>query len=733
MRSDELISKLDLGEFIDNFNFFLSRPKSLSIGGDIKIHYNFINELQNYNFNSPTQVGNLDKKLLHIKKSGVLKADEIFEFIKIIRYFFYLKKFSFKSMVGEWIEKINIPSQIIEIEKFFDDKGNILDSIDERLVEIGKSRLKLKEQIRNNLQRIFSSSKIIPYLVDRQIHLVNDSEALLVRGGFNHILKAKVVGRTSGGFFYVTPHSIDELKSKQDKLINKKIEIIYEYEKKISHEFNKQFLFLRFIDREFDKFDNYQARVNFAKSYSLNFTLPNNKNELILKNFAHPALKNPKKIDIDFSKQIFLITGVNAGGKTMLLKSILTASFLSKFLIPLNIDANNSKIPSFREVIAILDDPQNVKNDISTFAGRMLEFSKLFGKKNVIVGIDEIELGTDADEAATLFSVILNQLKSNIKIVITTHHKRLASLMAKEKDVELVAALYNLELQKPTFEFLQGTIGKSYAFETALRYGIPYKIIKEVRFEYGQDNQKLNDLIQKNIELELNLRAKINTYDKKLNRVEKLEQRLLNQKQDSEDEFEKLKDSFELEYLEVIDEAKKTIKSKDSKEIHRQLNIAHERKKGIKKVTNREIDNSLKVGDVVKYKNSKGIILNLKKTEATIDCDGIRLRVPLTDIKKSSYQKPKRSLKRVSFQKPQTASVKLDLHGQRVEEALINLDKFLNDSLLAGFDEILVFHGIGTGKLSLAVKEFLEEYPSVKSFTDAPPNMGGFGAKIIRL
>ena len=732
MNSPELISKLDLLEFINNFNFFLARDKPLFIGGDINIHHKFIKELENYNFTTPSQVSNLTQKLTHIKKNGVLKLDEIFEFIKIIRYFLYLKEFGFKNIVATWIEKINIPKSILEIEKLFDKYGKLLDSVDERLLEINKNSSKLKEQIRTTLQRIFSSSKIIPYLVDRQIHLINDSEALLVRGGFNHIIKAKVVGRSSSGFFYITPHSINELKSKEEKLFNKKLEIIYEYEKKISNEFNKQFLFLRFIDREFDKFDNYQARVNFAKSYNLNFILPNNKNELILKNFAHPALKNPKKIDIDFSKQIFLITGVNAGGKTMLLKSILTASFLSKYLIPLDIDSTNSKIPSFKEIIAILDDPQNVKNDISTFAGRMLEFSKLFGKKNVIVGIDEIELGTDSDEAATLFSVILNKLKSNIKIIITTHHKRLASLMAKERDVELVAALYNLELQKPTFEFLQGTIGKSYAFETASRYGIPHNIIKEVKFKYGKDSEKLNDLIQKNIELELNLRDKITEYDKKLQRVEKLEEQLITQKQSGEERLSKIKEDFEKEYQQVLEEAKKTIKSKDSKEIHRQLNIAHKRKSNIKKIE-AEIDKTIKIGDIIKYRNSKGVITDLKKNTAFIDCDGIKLRVPLSDVKKSSYQKPKKPIKKISFSKPKTASIKLDLHGQRVEEALINLDKFLNDALLGGFDEILVYHGIGTGKLSVAVKEFLEEYPSVKSFTDAPPNMGGFGAKIIKL
>ena len=135
--------------------------------------------------------------------------------------------------------------------------------------------------------------------------------------------------------------------------------------------------------------------------------LPSRGTQIKLSDFAHPALTQPKPIAIDFSKQVLMITGVNAGGKTMLLKSILSASLLAKYLLPMKIDPTRSTIGSFKELFAILDDPQNVKNDISTFAGRMSEFSKLFAKKNALVGVDEIELGTDADEAANLFKVLI--------------------------------------------------------------------------------------------------------------------------------------------------------------------------------------------------------------------------------------------------------------------------------------------------------------------------------------
>ena len=165
----------------------------------------------------------------------------------------------------------------------------------------------------------------------------------------------------------------------------------------------------------------------FARSRDYSFVMPSNDGVIKLCEFAHPALKNPRRISIDFTRSVLLVTGVNAGGKSMLLKSVLSAAFCAKYLLPLSINASKSKISSFKEIDAIIEDPQNVKDDISTFAGRMQSWSKLFGKKNLLLGVDEIELGTDAAEAAALYSVLIEELiKNGIKMIITTHHKQLA-------------------------------------------------------------------------------------------------------------------------------------------------------------------------------------------------------------------------------------------------------------------------------------------------------------------
>ncbi len=732
----KILKKLDLTDYCESFSKLFAREKSIVLEGDINIHYKLINELSNYNINAPKQVAQLDNALLHIQKQGILKIYEIYEFVKIVNYFSYLQRFNFEGKLSEWIEKIIIPDEIKNICSFFDDKARLKEGINEDYDLVKNAISKNKEQIKQSLYKIINSNKIRTYLVDFSVHYVNGEECLLVRGGFNHVLKAQVLDRSNSGFFYVLPHSINELKQKQNDLINKQEEILLQISKEISHIFEKHFLFLKFINKEFDRFDHYQARLFFAKSDDKNFILPSKKKQNKLVDFYHPALSDAKAVSIDFTKSVIMITGVNAGGKTMMLKSILSAVFLSKYLIPYKAH-HSTQIGYFKSINAVLDDPQSVKNDISTFAGRMVEFSKLFSSKNAIVGVDEIELGTDSDEAASLFKVLIEELiKKDMKIIITTHHKRLAALMAANDDVELIAALYDEENQRPTYKFLQGTIGKSYAFETALRYGIPLNVVKKAKVVYGEDKDRLNELIERSSELEKEYLEKIEKLNSEIDTMQRLSRNLKEQKEQLDEQIYSEKSKLHKEYKDAREEAKKAIKAKLIQQGHQHLNIAHKKASEIKtqKIQEKE---DLKVGDRVKYRNTKGTILSIKGAKAFVENDmGMKIQVKLVDLRRSGnapkIKAPKKKAS-VNVQKPSNGSVNLDLHGQRSDEAIENLDKFLSDALIAGFDEVLVYHGIGTGKLAYAVKEFLKKYPKIKSFSDAPANQGGFGAKIIKL
>lgn len=728
---EEFILKLDLKTYLEEFKAFFARDKDIFLQGDSNLHFKRIQELCKVEFPSMPELSNLDKALVHLSKQGILHLDEIFEFVKIFRYFDKLKKLKLGTNLDSWLQKIEFISGALELCLNFDEKGELKESLDQRLMNLNLA-LKLKnESIVAEFKKFCYTKALMPYLVDTQIHLINNNEALLVRGGFNHAIKAKIIGRSSGGGFYIVPLSVENLQSDIEKIKNQKEEIYYEYAKNFSAFLTKNLAFLKFINNAFDLFDHYSARVLLAKRKDYEFILCENSNEIILKNFAHPALKNPKSVSLEFKKQVLIITGVNAGGKSMLLKSILSAAFLAKHLLPMHLKASESKVGIFKEFGAIIEDPQNVKNDLSTFAGRMLHFSKLFSKKNLLLGIDEIELGTDFEEAACLYSVLISHLiQKGFKIIITTHHKRLAMLLAKNEQVELIAALY--EFSRPKYEFLKGIIGKSYAFETALRYQIPQNLVQEAKKLYGEDKENLEELVGKNINLELELKAKLENVKKKEQKVDEILLALKDQKEKNEEEFRTNLRVLELKFHKAIEEAKKGINLKDTKDKQRSLNKANELKNAII-LPSMEQNEELRVGDFVKYEKIKGKILNISKNDATIESDGIKLRVPLKLLRKSTPTPKKVAKTSISIARPMSLSVSLDLHGLRSDEAILRLDKFISDALIAGFDEVLIYHGIGTGKLAFAVREFLKTHKSVKSFNDAPINQGGFGAKVVKL
>jgi DNA mismatch repair protein MutS2 len=264
-----LINQLDLSEHIKQFSSFFSREHSLYIEGDQELHFRYIKELDKLEFKAPPKVADFYNIHGHLKKHGVLGFEQIFEIIKIVRYFRYLKNRNIEGLIGEWMEKFTIPQNFLEIEKYFTSEGKFEENLDENLFHLSQRVKEHKNNISSSLKRLMSSSKLAGYLVDTQVHLLNNEECLLVRGGFNHVLKGAVLGRSTGGFFYVAPDSI--LKSKEQiRFIEQEREaIFYTYAKEFSAKLAELQPFIKFIDKEFTKFDNYQARVLFAKSKNL--------------------------------------------------------------------------------------------------------------------------------------------------------------------------------------------------------------------------------------------------------------------------------------------------------------------------------------------------------------------------------------------------------------------------------------------------------------------------------
>ncbi|MDQ7046239.1 MAG: endonuclease MutS2 [Sulfurovum sp.] len=724
-----IIQKLDLDGYVKQFQTFLARDKPLAMMGDINQHYRYIQALSKVQFPLPKPVPNLDRELGRIKKQGVLSLDEIYAFVSMFSYFNTLSAVGFTEPLISWIQGIEIPEEIVEIIGYFTEEGTINPEKDPELFKLERALKQNKSDIKEMLYKLAHSSRLRDYLVDTQVHFNGGEETLLVRGGFNNSIKATVVARSPGGFFYIIPQSISHLKEKESALLSSKEVLIYKYCKDISAVFFKWERFLAFINKEYDRFDHYQARVSFARAKEYEFVLPSKQKHIKLHDFAHPAIENPVPITINLSKQIMLVTGVNAGGKTMLLKSMLSAVYMSKYLLPFKCDVSKTEVGHYKSIEAVIDDPQSVKNDISTFAGRMQEFAKLFNKEDAIVGVDEIELGTDSDEAASLFRVMLDELrKKGITFIVTTHHKRLASLMATDDAVELIAALYDEERRLPTYTFLQGSIGKSYAFETAQRYGIPVAIVNKAKIVYGEDKDNLNELIEKSTTLEREMRLKIAKIDEELKSVEKLKETLEDEEFRLQELHRKAIATLENRYNAATKKAREVLKVKESTEGRRLLNVAHQHKDFKQKEIKAVDEVALKEGDKVKYRSHKGEIVSLRGKDATIIVDGLKMRVPLSQLKRRGDTpkikvkfKPKKVT--VSVEKS-GATMSVKLLGLYADEAIDRVDKFLSDALVNGLNEVQIIHGTGGGVLSKIVGEYLKTHPKIEKFYRMPGNLG---------
>ena len=724
-----IVQKLDLDGYIGQFQKFLAREKPVAMQGDINQHYRYIQALSKVQFSLPHSVPNLDRELNLIKKQGVLSLEEIYAFVSMLSYFNTLKAVGFTEPLISWIQGIEIPEEIVDIIGYFTAEGDINPERDPELYKLERAIKQNKIDIKETLYRLAHSSKLRDYLVDTQIHFNGGEETLLVRGGFNNAIKATVAARSPGGFFYIIPQSISHLKEKESALLSAKEELIYTYCKNISAIFFKWERFLEFINKEYDRFDHYQARVSFARAKEYEFILPSKHKRIKLEDFAHPAIENPVPITMDFSQQIMLVTGVNAGGKTMLLKSMLSAVYMSKYLLPFKCNPAQTEVGHYKSIEAVIDDPQSVKNDISTFAGRMQEFAKLFHKEDAIVGVDEIELGTDSDEAASLFRVMLDELrKKGMTFIVTTHHKRLASLMANDDEVALIAALYDEERRVPTYTFLQGSIGKSYAFETAQRYGIPVAIVNKAKEVYGEDKENLNELIERSTSLEREMRMKINKIDDELKAVERQKQNLQDEEIKLQESHRKAIATLENRYNAATKKAREALKVQESTEGRRLLNVAHQHKDFKQKEIQLPEEVALKEGDKVKYRSHKGEILGIRGKDATIIVDGLKMRVPLGQLKRRGDTpqikvKPKAREVKVNVEKS-GASVSVKLLGMYADEAIDTVDKFLSDALVNGLNEVQIIHGTGGGVLAKLVSEYLKKHPKIQKFYRMPGNLG---------
>ena len=470
----------------------------------------------------------------------------------------------------------------------------------------------------------------------------------------------------------------------------------------------------------------------------------------------HPLLSNPIANDLHFEHDTtaILITGPNTGGKTIMLKTLGITQLMAQSGLPILAD-EGSKVAVFKDIFADIGDEQSIEQSLSTFSSHMTHIVEILQKanKDSLVLFDELGAGTDPQEGAALAMSILEHLRlSDIKTMITTHYPELKAYGIETEFIENASMEFDMVTLSPTYHFMQGVPGRSNAFEIARRLGLSKIIVAEAENLTNTDSDvnkiierlenqtiesrrrldNIREVEQENFKFNRAVKKLYNEFshaqDKELRKA-KLKAQEIVDKALAESDFilKNLQDKAQLKPHEII-EAKGKLK-----QLAPEIELS--KNKVLKKAKKKR---AAKVGDdiIVSSYGQRGTLTKRftdGRWEAQVGLIKMTLQESEFDLVKSdkaqaSQKRQAHLVKRTSQKAP---SARLDLRGKRYEEAMQELDEFIDQALLNNMAQVDIIHGIGTGVIRDGVTKYLRRNKQVKEFGYAPQNAGGSGATIV--
>ena len=707
-----------------------------------------------------------------LKKDGNLNGTELAAIGQVLKNTSELKQF-FETMHDDEItlrELYNLSDKLIDnpqltkrINQSVDESGRLLDTASDDLGYIRNQINKLNDQIRHSMEQ-FTRGKGTKYLTEAIVTLRDDRFVVPVKteyrakfGGVVHDQSA------SGQTLYIEPQSVvgmnDQLHDAQTSERLEEIKILGELSDLVRPDISD----ILNNNEVLAEFDLINAKAKYANQIKATEPLVSRDNIVDLKQAKHPLIDPDKivanDIKIGDDYKTMLITGPNTGGKTITMKTLGLIQIMAQagLFIPAH---EESHVAVFDEVFVDIGDEQSIEQNLSTFSSHMDNIINIM--KNVtdksLVLIDELGAGTDPQEGAAIAIAILEELsKSDCEIMATTHYPELKIYAYNTQDTINASMEFDDKSLKPTYRLLIGIPGASNAFNIASRLGMISSVVERGQSLMSGESQDLNNMIS---DLE-NRRKEFE------NNNQKLEQQLAKNKEVEEDyenqrdQLEKSKDSeikaakiranqivssTKKKTEKIIDHLKELERSgvavKDDQIISARTDLknlhqdeATKKNRVLRRAKKRQ---QLKVGDEVKaipYGQIGTIIRKNKDNQYEVQLGILKMKFDAVDLEKTDQKveqdQPKPTL--VKRTKSSSLSSKLDLRGERYDEAMTDLDRYIDEALLAGYNQVTIVHGFGTGVIRKGVTKYLQGNPRVKSFGYAPASSGGSGATIVDL
>jgi DNA mismatch repair protein MutS2 len=501
-------------------------------------------------------------------------------------------------------------------------------------------------------------------------------------------------------------------------------------------------------------------RMKLKEAYNANLRLKN----LGLKKSERLAII-PLNMQLDKEEHCLMITGPNAGGKSVAMKTVGISALMNQsgFAIPAD---PTSELPVFSGVFVDLGDDQSIENDLSTFSSRlqwMRETQKQL-KPGSLILIDEAAAGTDPEEGGALFQAFIEYLLDrDCTVLVTTHHGSLKVFAHEHPKAVNGSMEFDQTSLSPTYKFKKGIPGSSYAFEIAERMNLNDEILKRSRVLLGEAKNKMESLIS---ELEAKTQQAEELRDKFESLKAKAESdrnRYLNKLEGINKEKDKIREKALIEAKSIMDKANQKVEQAVEKIVEQQKADKNQIKEIRKEIDQEksQIEGSLeevkekreakfkkskqppKVGDHVRFLdgNTTGELVEVKGNNATVQADGLRLRTKYKNLVKVETPKKQKKKKRArssimvgdsDFMK-ETVKPRLDLRGKRADEALTEVTHYIDRAVFRGLNQVEIIHGKGDGILKEQIHKYLGDRSEVKKYELAHEDFGGSGCTIVNL
>ncbi|AGS66121.1 recombination and DNA strand exchange inhibitor protein [Borreliella burgdorferi CA382] len=611
----------------------------------------------------------------------------------------------------------------------------------------------LNRRVENQIKKIISLNA--EYLTSNFVCYKSNKYTLALKSNFKGKIKGNIISISSSGeTFYIEPNDIVNANNRLNYLSLEKERIILKILRNLSAKVHSNIVLLDNLYNNFLYYDSLKARAIYG--IKTKGVFPEISNVLNIFDAHHPLLKDSKAITFTPAEnRVVIITGPNAGGKTVTLKTIGLLSAMFQFGIPIVV-GEFSTFKIFDNIFIDIGDEQSISNSLSTFSSHMSNISYILKHttKDSLVIFDEFCSGTDIDQGQALAISILEYLINiNSYVLISTHYNALKYFAYTHEGVVNASMRMDLETMQPNYNLIFSIPGESYAFNVASKALIDRSIVIRANEIYSSQKTEINEILEKLIEKEKDLLLIKESMDKKLIQIELQEKELENFYQDLLLREKNIETKLLNEQNEFLKNSRKVLENLVREIKEGNINVAKNKafisdlEKNVDLKTNkvnslnnkRNVVADFKIGDKVRIVNSnaKGKIVGISKKKITVNVGAFNVSVSSSEISLENFKEKKENGKNFNFSidynKENLLSFTIDIRGMRSVDALDFLNKKIDNIILNGINKFEIIHGKGEGHLMREVHNLLKELKFIRKYYFAHPSDGGSGKTIVEI